>query len=710
LPFAAQDIIHFLLSRYSLEINEDVVKDEILAQLAGDPEEEPKHIMDLRQMVGLLLISHLAKVATEDDKKEHVEQVLREITSDLQTNGIEELVLSKKLIMKLLDGYGESNVPDDLIDEMLDVAGGDGAILNSESFLRALTSDITQYDNTWETKLSTHYSDVLEDAEIAVGRPDSMLREVSLLAGKKAPADDFDDMEVSKIDGALKEKTNKVLSFSGIDHIADTYRSQTFAIIIWAALVAFYVAYVYSNTTGDLAVDCDTFSSAFGCKVVNAIGSWYAIFAKISVLGGSFIFLGSSGNSIFASNRLLSIVSLLFGMAVVALFTVVPYWATWENWFFNTNFLTQNVVFELFNVIALVFGALLLLIQLCALIRLIIPTDPLRKADRLRILLTPGMASKESNTKRAAVFKTNKMVENALDLHLNESQLATHRRGNGQAMSNFQTRSHMREKVGGVIWGWRQFFNSRICNEDGVWFHTRLLASALAQVSLILMLMSLVFVAVQEVLAMFDRANDDDVADGAMNGTGTDVIREVIRNSLIDSFGNVSSVLNEQNVDQFYDDLNVLVYEKPGINLTTADLLTGALDDPYSAFEDWLVENVEPWEALFAIGFGAFFGFAGVIMIVLVYIPSFISNVLQFRAGLISSPYDSRFELYRKNTDTTTAVFGTAFWDDAFTAFFGLLIPGGVAFLLVWSQTRSFVTGIVAQLIGIVVTMSVKIL
>ena len=118
---------------------------------------------------------------------------------------------------------------------------------------------------------------------------------------------------------------------------------------------------------------------------------------------------------------------------------------------------------------------------------------------------------------------------------------------------------------------------------------------------------------------MFDKANDESDLTAAINGTDTDVIREALRNSLVDSFGNISSVLNEQNVDQFYDDLSVLVYEKTGINLTSVDLLAAdALDEPYSAFEDWLVTNVEQREAVFSISCGAFFGVVGVVMITLV--------------------------------------------------------------------------------------------
>lgn len=97
-------------------------------------------------------------------------------------------------------------------------------------------------------------------------------------------------------------------------------------------------------------------------------------------------------------------------------------------------------------------------------------------------------------------------------------------------------------------------------------------------------------------------------------------------------------------------------------------------------------------------------------MIVMIYIPSFISNVLQFRVGLIATIHDKDFEIYRRNLDHTTTVFGTAFWGQVFTAGFAFFIPGVLGFFLVWSQTRNFVTGFVAQLIGISVTLLVKVL
>jgi hypothetical protein len=113
---------------------------------------------------------------------------------------------------------------------------------------------------------------------------------------------------------------------------------------------------------------------------------------------------------------------------------------------------------------------------------------------------------------------------------------------------------------------------------------------------------------------------------------------------------------------------------------------------------------------VFAVCVGGFFCALSVFMIVAIYIPSFISNVLQFRAGMISSLNDSDFELYRRNVDQATSVFGMAFWGQLFTAAFAFAVPGLLGFLLVWSETRDFVTGFVAQLIGIAVTLGAKML
>ena len=52
------------MSRYGVDVEEDAIKKDIFVQLAGDIEEVPCHVIDIRQIVAILLIPHyLAKIA-----------------------------------------------------------------------------------------------------------------------------------------------------------------------------------------------------------------------------------------------------------------------------------------------------------------------------------------------------------------------------------------------------------------------------------------------------------------------------------------------------------------------------------------------------------------------------------------------------------------------------------------------------------------------
>lgn len=77
---------------------------------------------------------------------------------------------------------------------------------------------------------------------------------------------------------------------------------------------------------------------------------------------------------------------------------------------------------------------------------------------------------------------------------------------------------------------------------------------------------------------------------------------------------------------------------------------------------------------------------------------------------MIASISDSKFELYRRKTDEATSVFGMAFWGQVFTAGFAFFVPAVIGFFMVWSETRAYVTGFIAQLIGIAVTLGAKLL
>lgn len=73
------------------------------------------------------------------------------------------LRLSKDLLTDILETYGEVAIPDRILEEMLEVAGGEGCAFNARTLIRAMSKDVQQYDVDWANTSATHYADILGD-------------------------------------------------------------------------------------------------------------------------------------------------------------------------------------------------------------------------------------------------------------------------------------------------------------------------------------------------------------------------------------------------------------------------------------------------------------------------------------------------------------------------------------------------------------------
>lgn len=119
--------------------------------------------------------------------------------------------------------------------------------------------------------------------------------------------------------------------------------------------------------------------------------------------------------------------------------------------------------------VVVIIGAALLVIQLSILILAVAPMSFLQYFTRINKWLTPSLIRKEGYSKRAAGFKTEQMLDNALAMHEDNAILAKSMRASsaamraqGNAMTNFQESSHMTDYVGGVGWAWKKYFDSTI--------------------------------------------------------------------------------------------------------------------------------------------------------------------------------------------------------------------------------------------------------
>jgi hypothetical protein len=70
---------------------------------------------------------------------------------------------------------------------------------------------------------------------------------------------------------------------------------------------------------------------------------------------------------------------------------------------------------------------------------------------------------------------------------------------------------------------------------------------------------------------------------------------------------------------------------------------------------------------MFGFTVGSFFSFWAAMAVTISFIPSAVSQILQFRTGVIGSLKDKNFQVYRFAPDQTTLIFGSSFWGILFT-------------------------------------------
>jgi len=102
-------------------------------------------------------------------------------------------------------------------------------------------------------------------------------------------------------------------------------------------------------------------------------------------------------------------------------------------------------------------------------------------------------------------------------------------------------------------------------------------------------------------------------------------------------------------------------------------------------------------------------GFITALATTLVYIPSTIHTIMKFRSGVIPSLRDPNFIKYRTGLQDMAYLIGGMFWGLLISSLGMIVLVAGLVFFLTWHASRSVVLGLVAQVIGIAVTVILKI-
>lgn len=278
------------------------------------------------------------------------------------------------------------------------------------------------------------------------------------------------------------------LTHGSLCHYYFADRSLTFQNLLWITFVVTYLAYLWQVDKNVGRFNCLTEkgdTAPFGCLVANSITRWLFIFFQLSVVGTAFVFLASLGNDTYTSNRCHSIGFTMIGMVSIFLFTGLTFFVKFNGYIVDTR---QKDNLKFIYAAALTMGIILLALQLIHLLRLLYPDPKLKWVDNI---LTPSITKAEVQIKHAATFKMKKLLKNALTLHEGEnirkesmkssSPFSSRTGAFGQALLSYQLSEGMTEPSGGLWWAWKRYWSGAITYEDGIWIHSRLVASNIAQ-------------------------------------------------------------------------------------------------------------------------------------------------------------------------------------------------------------------------------------
>ncbi len=223
-------------------------------------------------------------------KSSIVELVLNNLLFD-SFGSTEPQPINSETVKTILNACGEVRLLEDeqLIDDMvLALSGGDSnAVLDVESFIRALSNDILLYDVKKETSLSTYVHDVFGDDGIAInverGKGGDEKGSQLLTEGSnndvqsQSEADPLTNRSVRFLDDpetAVEEKKyatiNNIFTCSQVDFLADGCRSKAHLILAYCLLILFM--FRYQNNDYDPIESCD--SSSIGCSIANKTIRW----------------------------------------------------------------------------------------------------------------------------------------------------------------------------------------------------------------------------------------------------------------------------------------------------------------------------------------------------------------------------------------------------------------------------------------------------
>ena len=336
---------------------------------------------------------------------------------------------------------------------------------------------------------------------------------------KSSPTDEHDPSSATpsmcKIsDGSnySKQQLHLLFTFSSIDYVADTYRSNTYLVLLWCFYITSVLSYV-SLILSSLSINpiCESVRS-FGCKLMETLWVWLSFAIMLSFAGLIIVIPISIGNQPDLMNS--SWHPLLFSMLMLVIYSVVPFVIFLYH---PPQVLNEVKSYQPYYYYLLIhanfgIGCLLFALQLYHPIslflhnhmyvqtRIFVDNNP----RRMQRIFTPSDVRAEMNVKLASQHKMDLMIRNACDLHS---------KNNEETMRNFLIRGESYVHCGGFLWTWYGLWNQSLFAKEGVWIQSRLIVGQMAQVIVAVIFEMLLFLVTDYTARAANDARQDVVND-----------------------------------------------------------------------------------------------------------------------------------------------------------------------------------------------------
>jgi len=465
-------------------------------------------------------------------KEEILSSVLHNILAQA-TGSVDPQPLTKELVHKIFAAYDETVLVqrDNLVSEMIAAAKGNsdndeyaedgGTVLfDIESFARALTADIMLYDPEVENSATTGFADVFgakywldqdgindihESLKVKKEKEtfvDGLAEDARVLIKNNASLikhDTLDGIGKSTIADGEHGPITKVFAFSALDFTVDNYKSRIHSLCLFMGFVFFYLRFLLRFDQYHVCPNDD--NDGFWCKLGQSTVNWIFIMLTLTLSGILFFVIVGSGNDVYRR----SFLDISIGLAGIVLFFVIPNTVKFRIFLFDTDVNDRTVLWVrqdepqvtvFFHVLFIIVGVVLFIRQVLNVISLLLDHKKTAQGKGLWTrLLVGSTATDELHSKRAAVYKVNKMLENAYNLHQRKglslstavelAEESTH----DLALLNFTKLSDKTERVGGFKWAWKSLISGDLKAKEGIWLHTRLYAGLLSQLVVVVIVL-----------------------------------------------------------------------------------------------------------------------------------------------------------------------------------------------------------------------------